>query len=475
MEYFIKNAGLSDIRMHAANERGQLPINYVDTTGYHLYIGFSLKKQISASEDHTAGKKYITFLNRLVAVSQGLQAQHGAVLLEVQSDKIHFLFPGSTERSGSVLEFCRGVQASVDAFPLYMNENLNSMRYAATHGRSILISTGMNPDDSTVSLGPAANDPAKKLLDVESGHLYYRVNPDGAKWQKENLRSVTRIANKEGALLESLAANEQEPLDFEIRSALELPSASVDNPYVMQGFYFRSDLDGFTARVKESFKDESGKMVERLVSDFVEIMHYAESYLHMGSRLYKVAKLPWSGDCANLLIKAEESYSLSRKTVPPISSRDWFELRDKQNDRSGYLWKSYMGEAGWLVSIAGGGPNTEQGGNGALLIADIQTTERPFRIAAGWGAERSLNAQAAKRVLTNDTVLQYTDYLALDKYYKRQFSVCSENSSYYRAKYPIISYKVPPHAKAIPTSITTSNVYTPRPASSYDTTKKKTF
>ena len=60
-------------------------------------------------------------------------------------------------------------------------------------------------------------------------------------------------------MIESLSANEKEEYDFEIRSALELPSSSVENPYVMQGFYFRSDLDGFTARVKEAFQDPSGK------------------------------------------------------------------------------------------------------------------------------------------------------------------------------------------------------------------------
>ena len=207
-------------------------------------------------------------------------------------------------------------------------------------------------------------------------------------------------------------------------------------------------------------------------------MHYAEAYLGKGSRLYQVAKLPWAGDCANLILKATEAYQQARLTVPPIASKDWYALKAQTNSRTYRTWKSHMGSAGWLVSVAGGGSGTTDGGNGALLIADIQTLERPFRIAAGWGAERSLTAQAAKRVLTNDTVVPYSDYLALDGHYKNQFSQCSENTTYYRAKHPIIPYKDLPNAKtvsSIPAATASSNVYIPKPASSFDPDKKRPF
>jgi len=88
-------------------------------------------------------------------------------------------------------------------------------------------------------------------------------------------------------------------------------------------------------------------------------------------------------------------------------------------DMAKVQWGKNLGEARWAIGVACG--DEKEGADGVLLVANLETSGRKFRVAAGWGARRARDAQEADNVKAEDTILPKTDHVNLDLVYQKPF------------------------------------------------------
>jgi len=183
----------------------------------------------------------------------------------------------------------------------------------------------------------------------------------------------------------------------------------VEQPLEVQVVCLRADLDGFSAAVQTAFT-EGEPAVRALVDRFHAIMRHVEQYCASIKR--KVISLPWAGDCSSHLFfpLMGESYETARQYLPATAAAEWHDQISEQ----------VFGKVTWSVGVAGG--DDDEGSNGFVLVAPINTGRRDLLVAAGWGVRRSLDAQEADGVRGRDSVVPVQDYDALDSVWQAPFS-----------------------------------------------------
>jgi hypothetical protein len=222
---------------------------------------------------------------------------------------------------------------------------------------------------------------------------------------------------------ENLKVQYQNATDFK-----KMAEAQFAAPSQVQGFYLRADLDGFSKDVREAF-DHGDEAVLALVLRFERIMKYADAYASGSANM--TVKLPWAGDCANLILLPSEGYQVAQGSLPVLASAQWHDQRQVTSLSEENNWAKLIGKNEWVVSCAGG---NDEGSNGSLLIATIRTKYRSFLVGAGWGSKRSLDAQGVKGNRGGHTVLPKDDYAELDSTYRPDFEAIALAPAYYRSK-----------------------------------------
>ena len=192
----------------------------------------------------------------------------------------------------------------------------------------------------------------------------------------------------------------------------------VNAPFKTQGFYMRADLDGFTADVAAAFEDPSGLAIAEIAQRFSGFMAFADAFAKTLGR--RVIRLPWAGDCANMILlpRARRTYGDERHFVPATEPAKWHDLTAQANE-AGIKWRDIMLKSNWAVGIAGG--DKEEGSDGYLLVANVLTSGRRFKIASGWGAGRSQDALELDGVRGCDTIIHKVDHAALSANYRILF------------------------------------------------------
>ena len=415
-----------------AAERARLPQQnvFADETGVHVYGELRLTLNLSAAEETKDAQRYLQILQEYAGVAACFAEKVGAQLLEVQGERIHLLLPCMVPDANSVTKLL-GMCASL-ARVMYARiqsragDAWQGFAMAADHGRAILIKSGDGASGSLVSLGPAANAPAKQLSRTPARHLSLRqplkalvgAGTDTG-WMTIDLVELPEYLEKyadrvftddlttaASAIVESfraasvITANEQY---FDVSH-----TTSVEQPLKVQVICLRADLDGFSAAVQAAFSDGE-PAIRVLVDQFFGVMRYVEQYCASIKR--KVISLPWAGDCSNHLFfpLMGESYETARQYLPATAAAEWHDQ----------ISEKVFGKVTWAVGVAGG--DSEEGSNGFVLVAPIKTGQRDFLVAAGWGVKRSLDAQEADGVKGKDSVIPVEDYGALDSVWQDQF------------------------------------------------------
>lgn len=428
-------------------------LSFADETGYHIYGELRLCLSLSASTDTTNAKKFLEIIQAYAAITTACASVIGAEILEVQGERLHILLPG--EASGrnvhSVLAFCsEWTRLLYEQVAPLAGKDWQGFASAVDQGRAILIKTGPQPNGSVVSLGSPANRPAKRLNRgiTRAGYLsiptelldLVEAPKDRAAWQEVNMLEPPDYVKTGMSQSETNKLQEAATTSFE-RKALErldvlyadktvlkdILEKGVTTGLKVQGLYFRADLDGFTEEVREAFNDgENG--IRELVERFVALMGYADQFSSKLDR--QVIKLPWAGDCANMIILKmnTETFEIMKTDTAPLTAAEWHDQR-KGFSIEERTWKELMGKAEWVVGIAGG--DAEEGADGHLLVAPISAGRRTFLIAVGWGARRSLDAQSLDEAQPRDTIIPAVDYKALDSIYRKLFQPLT--SIFYRA------------------------------------------
>lgn len=470
-----------------ATEEG---IAFADETGYHIYGEVRLALSLSASEDTTNASKFLKIIQAMVTATNACALEVGAEILEVQGERVHLLLPGGASKEDvlQALSFCSNLtQILYEYVAPLAGKDWQGFATAIDHGRAILIKTGNHSNGSVISLGCAANRPAKQLnkgmtragyVSIPSILLNYVESIHNQKdWQEVDMLNPPLFVDRKiqeqsrGKLSEATANALRNSLLFNSKVIYADPDHlkgvlenGITSALKVQGIYIRADLDGFSKEVENAFAigEES---INALTKRFVFLMGYADQFASKLDR--QVIKLPWAGDCANMVLLKQdsESYDIMRASVAPLAARDWHEQRSGFTIEE-HSWKDFMGKAEWVLGIAAG--DTEEGSNGHLLLAPIVTLNRKFLIAIGWGARRSLDAQNVDGAHGRDTIIPAVDFRALDSVYQKLFEPIT--SLFYRAtqlsKQKVQSAVINASQKN-ETVIPRINIVTPRPKPYY--------
>lgn len=435
--YSIRS-GETDVQSFSAESLArESAMSYYDGRGFHLYSQLSLQLRYTAPQNVTDAAKYFEIIQRYTDIAEACSKQFSGRLLEVQGERLHLFFEKelTKETLREILVFCMEFTNAVYENKLYLGgDAFEGFKIAFDHGRALILSTGPNADDSFVSLGPCANRPAKHLPDVTAGatsmpaeiaKLLFDV--DGrSTWHTINLRGRDLLAlSADGSRnLGNFSATVNQALRKVYDSNaffVRTDPMTMDGRFhfssanLQQGFFMRADLDGFTKKVQTAFDSESEQIIHSLLLDFVNVLNYGEQFIAQTDR--PVIRLPWTGDCANILL-------LPRKKESIDDAQFYYSAKGQADWLSGYNGKITppFKDAKWLVSMCCGDTSC---GNRNVLIAQVKTSERDFLFAAGWSVGRSLDAHEVDGVRAGDALTSRTDYDALESEYQEYFSTAS--------------------------------------------------
>lgn len=436
---------------------------FADVHGFHIYGDLRLNLPLSAASDARNASKYLNILDHYALLADVCAGQVGAELLEIQGERIHLLLPAATVDEAAIVALLRFsislTQVVFRVIKPMAGDHWDGFALAADHGRAVIIATGRDGDDSIVSLGNPANTPAKRLARdplVPSGHLavpatlaesssllsaeaaaqrrtWIEINvnapPQYLAWVIDQGLTGRMEADRNFALANDRPIRARAVSFANADQFAGTFTASLSSPVTVQGLCLRADLDGFTAQVEDAF-DHGESAIRALIQRFLVIMEFPDLYARKINR--PTIALPFAGDCANriLLLKPGESYETIQKFLPATAALAWHDGETAEEERIKSIRKAFH-DARWSIGIAGG--DDDEGSRGHMLVADIGTSRRDFRVAAGWAVRRSLDTQQAKHVIADDTVIHIVDHRLLDPSYRDTFNPLPESTIFRRA------------------------------------------
>lgn len=424
------------------------------TTGFHVYADITLNLNLAAAEDTAAADRYIRVLREYANIASVAAQISGASLLEVQGERLHFLIEEAVSQSlpsaegwAQLLALAHTiVELAYERIEPLAKDDWRGCKVAADYGRAILL-TSTCGGGSVVSLGPAANNPAKKLNwggGVRAEHLAFpgrlgSTLPHGdveRGWRQINVRTPSqelrnrfnidltqsvrqRLADKPAS--HNIAFSVQRNVQ-QLFQALE--KNSLAQPYQVQAFCFRADLDGFSKQVEGAFEEGPIAILE-LAYRFSAILDCPKKFAE--SINARVIELPWAGDCATvLLVPSEgESFNSARSYMPAQAACKWHE------ELSTYIGRSSRTPSlKWVVGVAAG--DESEGSDGQMLVEELVADGRRFRVIAGWPARRSNDAYQSENTLAGYTVLTKIDLRHLAPAIAEKFHELNADFSYAR-------------------------------------------
>lgn len=475
MTALAANAKSAEYLTESRQVRIQGP-NFADTDGFHIYAYLRLRLRLTSAENDQHAARLLEIIQLFAQLAEECGRVAGVEQLEVQGKRSHYLLlckMNNAESLARLLAFCVALARVVEKRikPL-AGADWIGFSMAADHGRAILVdSRPFDQSGSLISLGPAANAPAKKLnRRVEKGGVpdgFLAVNmacynrpsdPDAdPRWEERNLTEPSRelrgrteelteqmlvaTANTAAFYGQKRANYGRGPVALATNSAdfINVSATTFKDPRKVQGLAMRVDLHGFSAQVLAAFRAGDDRMIMGLVTRFNEILTYPTQFKDRLDR--PMILLPWAGDQANMILlpKPGETYTEARGYLAVEAARAWhrqeFEGFTKLAAGGGVRrsWRELLEGARWVAGLAGGDDEGEDDGHSYLLVANILAGDRGFLSVAGWGWGRALDAQEADDVREEDTVLPNEDYHGLDSPYQAGFRPL--DSRFYRAPY----------------------------------------
>jgi len=414
--------------------------------GFHIYGEIRLSLKMTAAEDTNDAQRYLSILQDYASIANACANVAQAELLEVQGERIHVLMPcPRADRSAvdRVISFAISLSDLVyKKIGAKAGKEFQGFALAADHGEALLLHSGNGSSGSIISLGPAANAPAKRLGIAQDGtvktpaqHLAMKSEilkaigyvPESCEWTNIKVMDASivfaHLSDADLTTRMNFSADDElarNPVPQSVISATSSyfsgPSYSPSQALKLSAFCLRADLDGFTREVQNAF--DTGH-TQKLLQRFIAITEFAKQFASMPDR--KIISLPWAGDCANMIVLPKvvgESYSDAQMYVPAQIPAEWHSQVKGGGNMPNPASKA-MGVSRWAVACVGG--ELEGESSPVILLATLRTTTRDFVIAAGWSVGRSADALEAQDVRGCDTVIAYEDYQALDSTYKELF------------------------------------------------------
>ena len=400
----------------------------------HVYVKLDLEHRYENARTAEDAKLFLKSVARAVAAASKTAEQYGGSILEVQGSMIHAGLPlAGLDDAARALEF---IQSLHDALEIVFQARSRVLgwRMTADTGKTLVVAgRGAHGDDSWVSLGPAANNPAKHLYSqlerpedsrsLKRFHVGF-FDRQSESWQYADLRKTSRDMD-ESRVIARKALEEEPVLRFfdvigENRTILAdavnigapgTPGApTADLPLTYYGWVMRSDLDGFISLVEKSIDDDA--RLEKLASDFYSIMAASGAFVDRHSE--SLIQLPWAGDnfTASAVFRSMDAY---RDAVPKRLIELSLDFdKDLESDAK------RIGSKGWAHGIAGGVPHGNAGGS--IYVAGMEIGDRRFLVGAGEGFGRSIQAFADINPDAGEFVVLKDDWDQLDDGYMHSFT-----------------------------------------------------
>src|SRR3954452_12751605 len=148
--------------------------------GFHVYSDLGLNLPLSAAEEDANARLYLEILQDYASIADVCSRKVNAHVLEIQGTRIHLLLPEdhlNVDSFRRLFAFCISFTRTVYAkIKPKAGEHWDGFCLASDHGPTVLLGSDCG-GGSLVSLGPAANKPAKRLGQspkVKSGHCAVR-------------------------------------------------------------------------------------------------------------------------------------------------------------------------------------------------------------------------------------------------------------------------------------------------------------
>jgi hypothetical protein len=420
--------------------------HYAEASGWHTYTHLAWPSRISGAETEKDAREFLELLQIYTTLAERAGNSSGLQILEVQGKRLHLFMEAARALADDLNRIVTFGQVMLRLIDLYIRPRVDASRLAFTlaadHGPAILVlSTQQDQSESLVSLGHAANAPAKKLnRGVTASHLAFDrnvFNPAATteSWQEVSLevadsaqrqRAEMALANSRDGLEDYLIENRKTQLEAFSAEFLPRPQQTVKDPVVYQGFMFRADLDGFSARVAKAMAGSPADKLH-LVMEFTQIMQYPAQFKDRLDGKARVLPFPWAGDCANLLLVPQD-YDFARSFLPSLAALEWHG-QGQENTRERQPWTTYLRQNRWVVGLAGG--DNDDSDHGRLLVGRVVAYRRTYLVGGGWGWGQSDDAVQADGVTAEDSVITREDYQGLSS--ANQAAYRPLNSRFYRA------------------------------------------
>lgn len=401
----------------------------------HVYAKLDFKLQFENATTAEDARGFLRSVARASLAAHRLAEQYGGVVLEVQGSTLHIALParyGITEVD-SATAYVADLHRAYRAVFSDPRSRVEGWRMTVDAGKTLIVAgRGVHGDDSWVSLGQAANRPAKHLYaqlelaeanrDLKRFFVGVR-DPLTNRWRHGSLDQLTARLTEAKAIAEDVRQAELKLDYFDALSgptratARALPigpagtpaSPSPDRPHTYFGWVTRTDLDGFTKRVEECF-DNDHKLQE-LAQEFYRIMESGARFVALHKET--LVQLPWAGDnftaAAVFTSGAEYDRAIAKRLVE-LSLDFEKEMAEDAID---------VGFGGWAHGVAGGDVHGNAAGN--VYLAGVEVGDRRFLVGVGEGFGRSTQAFGDINPKAKEIVVYEPDWKRLKEAYKKAF------------------------------------------------------
>lgn len=397
---------------------------FFPATGYHIYCELRPVEAFESAEDDKRISKFVRVIDRYAQLGEEAANQRGLVMLELQGRVLHFFFAGeATEaNTNAVIDFVHEfTQSAYDDLREEMGDQWHGFAAAFDHGQCILLNHTSQQTLSTVSLGPSANNPAKRLFKkCPAGHvsapsrLVRHITPARDEWTDINLRDRLTSPSRSGAsLAESfskiahLARKDDDAIqNFSAAQGQNILRFSPNKPLRITGSVIRFDLDGFSALVEWAFSGGESAIV-LLAQGFKTVMDYAEI---VATAHQPCLMLPWAGDCATFVLPDLEN------VVQPLPRwmafcNDWM-AGEVNRHKSPVAHDAVLKGTKW-------GAGAAHGKTGKLVAATSIVQAHAFLYAVG--APQVTAKDAQESVKGDQLAIDSDDYAQLTSSLKQMF------------------------------------------------------
>lgn len=385
---------------------------FYPATGYHIYCELRPIAAFEETKDNAGAKKFVRIVDKFAKMGEEAAKDYGLGLLELQGRVLHFFKPGpdATANTDSVIDFVHEfTQTAYDELRDDMGKDWHGFASAFDHGRCILLNHSSQHTDSTISLGPSANGPAKRLFNhCPAGHvsapgrLVTHLVRQGSQWVDIDLKNRAVSPTRTRALHERFAGvrelirkSDKTMVNFSALPGQNILHMTPEHPLHLTGATVRFDLDGFSKLVAQAF-DRGDQAVAAIARSFKAVMDYAEK---IAQAHQPCLMLPWAGDCATFLLP-EVPEKLPRWLE---FCMDWLDGSINGLDSPLATLADIKGTR-WAAGAA-------RGTTGSLVAATSYIHGKPFLFAGGW--PHAIAKKAQESALGNEVAIDMDDHQRL--------------------------------------------------------------